>query len=42
MEQEEFIQSVKAQREKDEDKKAKGTHNGHRAKVNETEIFKML
>lgn len=27
-EQEEFIHSVKAQREKDEDKKAKGTHNG--------------
>jgi len=42
LEHEEFIQPVKAQREKDEDKKAKGTYNGQKAEVNETEIFKML
>lgn len=41
-EQEEFIHSVKAQREKDEDKKAKGTHNGQKTEVNETEISKMF
>lgn len=42
MEQEEFIQPEKAQKEKDEDKNAKETHNGQRDKENETEILIML
>lgn len=42
MEQEEFIQPEKAQREKYEDKNAKETHNGQRNKENETEILIML
>lgn len=41
-EQEGFIQPEKAQREKDEDKNVKETHNGQSDKANETEILKML
>lgn len=42
MKQEGFIQPVKGQREKDEDKNAKETHNGQRDKGKETEILKIL
>lgn len=42
MEQKEFIQPEKAQREKDEDQNTKETHNGQKDKVNETESLKML